>query len=179
MLRPGVGRILPKSPQRGASSAWFLLIAAAAVAFIWFTARQLPPLVGVHFGTASIATGFVPRSRYVLAAISASVLLPFVIVFPISLALRSPNVVINLPNRDYWLTPERRPQTVNFIRSQMMRFGTAMLLFICYVHWLVVEANAKSPPRLATGAFVAGIAVFACFVILWITLHYRRFRRIL
>ena len=163
--------------QRGVSSAWFLLVAAAAVAFICFSSQELPPLVGAHFGTGGIATGFVPRHRYLLAAICAAVLLPVVIVFPISLALRNPNAVINLPHRDYWLTPGRRPDTVRFVRHQMMRFGTAMLIFICYVHWLVVEANEKSPPRLAGSAFVSAVAVFIGFVIVWIAIHYTHFRK--
>ncbi len=163
--------------QRGASSAWFLLLAAAAVAFIWFSGQELPRLVGSHFGRGGIATGFIPRNRYLFATMFASVLLPLVIVFPISLALRNPNARINLPNRDYWLTPERRPETVNFIRTQMMRFGAALLLFICYVHWLVVQANLKSPPRLAGSAFVSAVAVFIGFVIVWIAIHYTRFRK--
>ena len=45
-----------------------------------------------------------------------------------AVALRNPNAVINLPHRDYWLAPERRPATFEFIRRQMMRFGTAMLV---------------------------------------------------
>jgi hypothetical protein len=163
--------------QRGVSSAWFLLLAAAAVAFIWIAGRELPPLVGAHFGTGGIATGFVPRQRYLIVATIGCVLLPLIIVFPISIALRNPQAVINLPNRDYWLAPERRPATVDFIRRQMMRFGTAMLVFVCYVHWLVIQANERSPPRLAGSAFVSAVAIFIGFVIVWIALHYTRFRR--
>ncbi len=163
--------------QRGASSLWFLLIAALAAAFIWETSRQLPPLVGAHFGAGGIATGFVTQRSYVFTAIFACVVLPVVLVLPLSLALNNPNAVINLPNRDYWLAPERRADTVEFIRKQMMRFGTALLIFICYVHWLVVKANAQSPPRLAAAPFVSAIAVFLGFVVVWIAIHFTRFRR--
>lgn len=103
--------------------------------------------------------------------------MPLIIVFPLGIALRNPKAVINLPNRDYWLAPERRPATVEFIRVQLMRFGTAMLVFVCYVHWLVVQANERSPPRLAGSAFVSAVAVFIGFIVIWIALHYRRFRR--
>ncbi len=165
------------SRQRGASPAWFLLLVAAAVAFIWFSGQELPRLVGSHFGRGGIATGFVPRNRYLFGISLASVLLPVLIVFPISLALRNPKAIINLPNRDYWLTPERRPETVNFIRTQMMRFGAALLAFICYVHWLVVQANESSPPRLAGSAFVSAVALFVGFVVVWIAIHYTHFRK--
>jgi hypothetical protein len=163
--------------QRGASTLWFLLVIAVGVGFIWMTSRELPPLVASHFGSSGIANGFIPHKSYLLAVIFACTVLPMVIVFPISIAMNSPNAVINLPNRDYWLAPERRAETVSFVRKQMMRFGTAMLIFICYVHWLVVRANEQSPPRLAAGPFVSAVAVFVGFIIVWIAIHFTRFRR--
>lgn len=139
--------------------------------------QHLPPLVGAHFGHGGIATGFVTRERYLIVASIGCVLLPLIIVFPISIALRNPKAVINLPHREYWLAPERRPATVEFIRQQMMRFGTAMLVFVCYIHWLVVQANERSPPRLAGSAFVSAVAVFIGFIVVWIAIHYTHFRR--
>jgi hypothetical protein len=163
--------------QRGASSAWFLLIAAAAAGFIWVTGERLPPLVASHFGAGGIATGFILHRRYVFAAMFLCVAPALAIVFPVSLALRNPKTVINLPNRDYWLAPERRADTIDFIRTQMMRFGTALLVFFCYVHWLLVKANQQSPPRLAGAAFVSAVAVFIGFMVVWTAIHYTRFRK--
>jgi len=163
--------------QRGASSVWFLLLVAAGAAFVWMTSQQLPPLVASHFGRGGIANGFILHKHYVVFTVLICVVLPLAIVFPISFALNNPKAVINLPNRDYWLTPERRAETVAFIRTQMMRFGTGLLIFLCYVHWLVVKANQQTPPRLGGAAFVSAVAVFFGFVVVWIAIHYTRFRK--
>jgi len=163
--------------QRGASAAWFLLVCAIAVAFIWFTSRQLPALVANHFAQGGIANGFIQHRSYVITMMVACVLLPFVIVFPIVLALSNPNIAIKVPNADYWLAPERRADTVAFLRTQMMRLGTGLLIFICYVHWLLIKANTLSPPRLAAGPFVSAVTVFIGFVIVWAAIHYTRFRK--
>ena len=166
--------------QRGVSSAWILwilIVAACGAGFVWLTSQSLPPLVASHFGSGGIATGFIARRSYVLGVMFVCIVFPLLIVIPISSALDNPRAVINVPNRDYWLTPERRPETVAFVRKQMLRFGIALLVFVCYVHWLVVRANGLTPPRLAAGPFVSALAVFVGFVIVWIALFFNRFRR--
>lgn len=164
--------------QRGASSVWFLLVAAAGAAFIWMTSQALPPLVASHFGSGGTANGFMPHRTYVYAAVVACIVLPLCVILPVSMLLNNPNTTINLPNADYWLSPEQRPATVEYIRKQLLQFGIALLVFICYVHWLVVRANELTPPRLAAGPFVSALAVFVGFVVVWIALFFNRFGRV-
>ena len=52
-----------------------------------------------------------------------------------------------------------------------------MIVFICYVHWLVVQANAAMPQRLDEEQFMVGLGIFALFIIGWIGSFYMRFRR--
>jgi hypothetical protein len=48
---------------------------------------------------------------------------------------------------------------------------------IAGVHWLVLEANGASPPRLATAPFAALLVAFLALVVVWIVALFRRFRR--
>ena len=162
--------------QRGASGALFLIAVAIAATFIWMTGRSLPARVASHFGTSGFANGFLSHKIYVIATLCACILLPVLVVIPINLALQNPNAPLNIPNRDYWLAPERRAASVEFVQAQMTRFGVALLLFIGYAHWLVVQANERSPPRLASVSFVSALAVFLGFVIVWIAIFLNRFR---
>jgi hypothetical protein len=164
--------------QQGASSAWILIAAVAGAGFVWVTSQSLPPLVASHFGSGGIATGFIPHKTYVFAAMCACIAFPLVLVLPMSAALNHPRAVINVPNRDHWLTPERRPETIAYVRKQMVRFGVGLLVFICYVHWLVVRANELTPPRIPAGPFVSALAVFVGFVLLWVALFFARFRNV-
>jgi uncharacterized membrane protein len=164
--------------MRGLSFSVFLLIVAVAAGYVGYSGLHMPTLVASHFGASGIADAFMPRGRYMTLMLCVTILLPMIVALPLAIGLNNPNVKINLPNRDYWLAPERRADTVAYIRQQMMRFGVALLLFICFAHWLVVRANAHMPPTLSLVSFVSGLLVFAAYAIVWIALHYTRFRHV-
>jgi hypothetical protein len=153
----------------------FVLLIAGAAAFILLTSLSLPDVIASHFGSDGRANGFMPRGAYV------GLLLAFVIGLPTLLivssrGLDSPNARINLPNRDYWLAPGRRAETVAYLRAHLKQFSTVLVVFLCYVHWLVVRANAIRPPRLSAPWIGVGLAAFATYAIVWTRLLLRRFR---
>jgi len=145
-----------------------LLLAACGGAFVWITSLGLPDVVASHFGGGGSANGFMSRGTYV------GVMLLFVTGAPALLGalshfgLGSANARINLPNRDYWLAPQRRAETVSYLQRHLMDFGTALIVFLCYVHWLVVRANGLQPARLSTSATNIGLAAFLLFVLVWL-----------
>jgi hypothetical protein len=100
----------------------------------------------------------------------------FVALLPKLVGRRWPHL-LNIPNRDYWLAPERRPGTLAAVESRTTLLAGAMIVFVCYVHWLVVQANAAMPRRLDAAQFIVGLGVFAVFIISWIVAFYARFRR--
>jgi hypothetical protein len=83
--------------------------------------------------------------------------------------------LLNIPNRDHWIAPERRTDTLAAIESRMQLLAAAMIAFICFVHWLVMRANAINPPRLDESLFFVGLGSFAVFIIGWIIAFRRRF----
>jgi hypothetical protein len=54
------------------------------------------------------------------------------VLFPgIGLILRKiPTSMINLPNKDYWLSPERKQETIAVLSRQFLWFGSATLLLL-------------------------------------------------
>jgi hypothetical protein len=163
--------------QRGNS--WPILLGCVALGalFVWLTGLQMPRLIASHFALGGIADGFMLRDRYLRFFLCITIILPIVVALPVTVALRNPNAAINLPNRDYWLAPERRAETFAFVRSQMVRFGVALLIFLCYIHWLVVLANRHAPPVLHNSSFVAAIVVLVVFMTIWTIIYIRRFRK--
>jgi len=118
-----------------------------------------------------------PRNVYIgvtfLLVIGAPVLLVFLTWF----AIKSPGARINLPNRDHWLAPERRSETVSFLRAHILRFAALLVTFLCYAHWLVVRANLSQPIRLAGLWFIGGLVVFSIAVLALAHALLSRFRR--
>lgn len=162
--------------QHGKGSRLFLLFVACAAAFVWVTGLGLPNLVASHFGAAGTANGFMPRALYIGFMLVFVIGLPALLVFGSWFAIGSPSARINLPNRDYWLAPERRPKTITFLRASIMWFGVLLVVFLCYAHWLVVRANESQPVRLAESWFIGGLVVFLIATLNWLKVLFGRFR---
>jgi hypothetical protein len=94
-----------------------------------------------------------------------------------TLVFRSATTRLNIPNRDYWLAAERRADTIMFLTRHNMRFGACLAVFLCYVHWLVVQANLRQPPELSNSAIYAGLALFLLTIVLWTGWLLLAFRR--
>jgi uncharacterized membrane protein len=154
-----------------------LALIVCALLFIWWTGRELPDVVASHFNGAGEANGRMPRGPYLTIMLLITALVPLLMVVIPSRALRAADARINVPNRSYWLAPERRAQTIRFLSRQMVTFASLVILFLCYVQWLVVKANAHTPPAMNQSAFLVGLAVFLGCTFSWVLRVLRRFAR--
>jgi hypothetical protein len=164
----------PTPPENSISA--FLALLVAALVFVYYTGGSMPKVVASHFSAAGAATGFLPRALYLRITLGLVLLPPILLVYLPRRTFRNPKARINLPNRDYWLAPERRAQTVELLAQQCTRFGEMLLAFVCYGHYLVVRANELKPPRLSSVWFLAGVVVFLGFTVLWTARLLARFR---
>ncbi len=171
-------RIIMRTAMLGDSAfRLFVILLVCAFVFVWLTSGLLPDITASHFGASGAANGFMPRESYLRFMLAFVVLLPLFMVLVTGAALRSPKARINLPNREYWLAPERRAETVRYLRLHMVRYGSMLVVFLCYVHWLVVVANAVTPPRMPLAGIIGGLIVFVFVSIGWTILLFLRFRK--
>lgn len=89
---------------------------------------------------------------------------------------RLPVSMFNLPDRDYWLSPERADATRNAIATRLVVFGHLSLLFTCGLTHVSLAANLSSPVRLPP-SFGYGLAAYLVLVVVWVVLLWRRFQR--
>jgi hypothetical protein len=155
----------------------FALYIACGAVFVWLTSMRLPPLVASHFGASGVANGFMTRTGYTVFMAAFVIGLPAFMVFVTWFAVGNARARLNLPNRDYWLAPDRRAGTVAFLRDGILWFGVLLVTFLCYAHALVVLANGVQPPQLANSWFIGGLVAF--FIVLFIAVrkflgHFRR-----
>lgn len=155
--------------------ATLLGLLASVAAFVWWTSRDLPAVVASHFTFSGAADGFMPRGDYVTWTIALVVLVPLL---PAVLpgALLKGGAGLNIPNRDYWLAPERKADTLAFVSGHGLWLAGALTLFLGHVHWLTVTANAQKPPVLSNGGFLAGLFVFLAATAVWLGTLFARFR---
>ncbi|SRR5579883_2391666 len=164
---------MPKSN----SGVFFLVLVAIAAGFVWLTSQGLPVFVASHFGFSGAANGFMPRSVYVPFMLGFIVLLPLSLVGLTNLTFNNPHVRINLPHREYWLAADRRAATIQFLCDHTTRFGSMLVGFLCYVHWLVVRANATVPPALSNEWFAVGLGIYLVSTAVWTGMLFARFQR--
>ena len=156
----------------------FGVLLAGAVVFVFTSMAGLPAVVASHFDGRGVPNGFMPRQAYGLFMAVFTIGIPLFMVFAIGgLPRLFPNWV-NIPNRAYWLAPERRGEAMDFLGRQAFQLGSMMLLFLCGVHWLVLRANARTPPRLAPGPIIIMTAAFFVFMAFWLITMLRRFKKI-
>ena len=130
----------------------FFPVLAATVVFVWWSAGAMPEVVASHFEAGGVANGFMPRRQYVGFMVFVVVLVPSLLFFVGRLASRLPVQFINLPNKQYWLAPERRAATLTSLGNFGVWAAYATLGLLCLVHWFVVRANLQQGDAPGTGA---------------------------
>jgi uncharacterized membrane protein len=161
--------------QRGSARTLFLVVVTCAALFVWITSQALPEVAASHFGGSGAANGFMRRDFYVWFMLLFVVGLPVLLTFAPTISLKKPSAGLRLPNREYWLAPERQSETLEFLRQHMARFGSMVAVFLCYIHWLVVQANTVSPPLLPASWAIAGMVVFVIGCLVWTRVLLGRF----
>ncbi|MEP6609387.1 MAG: hypothetical protein ABJA83_11995 [Burkholderiaceae bacterium] len=156
----------------------FTLLVVAAALFVWLTSASLAPVVASHFGASGTANGFMPRAAYLSLMLPLVVLVPILVAASGQLARFFPASLVNLPNREYWLAPERRASTASQLGRLALFPASVLLLFLCFVHWQVVQANLSPSKQLTPGPFWAGLVLFAVAVGAWLVVLHRRFSRV-
>jgi uncharacterized membrane protein len=102
---------------------------------------QMPRRMASHFAADGRVNGWQSREAFfalMLLVTSTSALVGFVA--PRQIAAKSNNR-INLPHRNYWLSPERRPETMCYISTTMAWFGCGILFVLICGTFLAIQAN--------------------------------------
>ena len=156
---------------------WASTVVIGSITGIALTVDRLPERVASHFAADGMATSYMTRQAYLLFTIGLVVLLPAFVGIVIVVAARHFPRFVNLPNRDYWLAPERREATISFLTAHSAWLAALFATFAFAIHLLLIRANRAVPPRLESGPFLALMLVFSIVVVIWISALARRFRR--
>ncbi len=152
-----------------------ILSVAAAALFVWISGHTLPEVVASHFDASGAANGFMSRGVYLGFMLALVVALPLVVALSGRLASVLPPRLVNLPNKAYWLAPERRAATLKALSQRTGWLAVLLLAFLCFVHWLVVQANASVTKELPQAPFIVGLALLLAGTLGWAVALHRRF----
>jgi uncharacterized membrane protein len=147
---------------------WILFAVALILAayYVLHTSPTLPPLVASHFDAGGNANAFMARDSYEHFMLIMSIGFPLLLVAFLTLVFSYARN-IKVPNRDYWLAPERIAQTRSFLIARAAWFGTMLCLMMCFVHRLELRANMLAPPHLAGTQATAALLGFFLIIAGW------------
>jgi hypothetical protein len=149
------------------------------VALVAITVPQMPDVVASHFGAGGEADGWMNRGSYAAFIVAFGLGIP-AFVMGMSYAIRLlPDWMINLPNRDYWLAPERRAETFAYSTQSSVWMASMVVLLMAGLHCLTVQANSQAAAA-ARLPLVPTFALLGCFLagtLVWCVCMLRRFRR--
>ena len=136
-----------------------LLLGLVAVQIAWYSPR-LPHVIASHFDVAGRPNGWMSREAFV--GVYAGVVLLLTIVF--STILFVPPSLLNLPNKEYWLAPERRAATVTRVAGELTSFANATLVLVLATFELAFRANLPGGTFAAEVMWVV-LGVYLIFIV--------------
>jgi hypothetical protein len=157
--------------------AWIVFAAMLLFAALFFanTVSSLPPLIASHFDGSGNPTAQMSRDFYAKFLYFMGVGLPIAMVALLTFIYSNAGNM-KMPNREYWLAPERIAHTRALLVSHGVWFGCLMSAMVCYVHWLILDAHRVMPPHLSNRLVTGGLFVFFVVAGGWIIALLRHFR---
>lgn len=150
--------------MKGASIAFLLLVALVVLQIAHYYPRVPDPMAS-HFVLDGSPNGWSSRVSF-FAIYLATLLLPAGILFLLAgLLKRMPDRAISLPNREYWLSNDRRDETLGYLQGAIGWCSIGVLLFLILGTQLVIRANLAPGGRLESGKLGWIAALFVVWVV--------------
>ena len=152
--------------------ALLLVLTSGTLAFFIYYGQWFPPTMAVHFNPAGEPDAWMDRIKFIVIGSSLSFMLPAFIVACAGVLPRVlPVSILNLPNKEYWLAPERREATLVRLLFFALWLGCLVQAFMLGLWITIGRANfAGASAHLSGGhAFLAGgFLVSLALYVFWI-----------
>lgn len=146
-------------------------------AYLALSVGQLPQSVATHFDADGNPNQWMSRGTHLqsLAFFGALVPLGELGLFYSMRFFGSKR--INIPNREYWLAPERREATMLFFFNHGIWLACVTVMFMGLLQWSILKANATQPAHLDLFMVLLPTGAFFAFVAGWIAILFVRFKK--
>ena len=163
---PATHGLLHRAPS--ASLVVFLLLYLGMLGFLAVSAPELPDRVATHFDGEGRPNDWMSRPGYLLFVGALPLLFGGLAIGVGCMTRTLPARFFNIPRRDFWLTPERRPALAVFLRARMFWLSCLVTGFFAGLHGLTLHANHLQPPHLSMGGLLGVVLGFLMLLLLWI-----------
>jgi uncharacterized membrane protein len=136
----------------------------------------LPARMASEFDIAGNPTKEMAKSTVMIFNVCMIFLLPAILLTLGRICTKLPRWMLDMPNKDYWLAPERAEQTAESMFRFILWLTNGVVLLLTAIVWLVYQANLGRPEvmRLMIPILLEG---FLPFIAVWTVCYFVRFRK--
>ncbi len=109
-----------------------------------WSGSQLPERIATHFNGRGEPNGWMSRSANQRFMLVFGLAFPLCVVLLCWLARFLPIGLVNIPHRDYWLAPERRKETSDYLICHSLWLACLAAGFVIGIQYAIVQANRQS-----------------------------------
>lgn len=161
--------------MRRIARALFYILFLAAIAQCIHDFPLLPDRIASHFGPSGAPNGWVAKTQFFIMYLGLLLSALFVEFWLHRTIANKPEGKLRLPNKAYWLAPERRAGTLGYFQSFFAWYGCAFLFTIAFAMGLTLRANLSDPIVLPTGPMLRVLSGFVLFNVFAVITMYRHF----
>jgi uncharacterized membrane protein len=138
---------------------YFFLFLVCLLLLVYYY-PQMPQRMAAHFAANGHVNGWQSRESFFLLSLLINAISAVITFFAPWQIASKPSARINLPNREYWLAPERRDATMRYIASTMAWFGCGVLFVLISGTFLALRANLAPDQRFNSEAMLVVMGAF-------------------
>lgn len=154
---------------------FYALLALAALQVMYYY-PQMPEVVASHFDGRGAPNGWSSRNVFFAIYLSMIALLVGIFIFVPRWSEARIRFSLKIPNRDYWLAPDKLEQTRAFFQRQMIIMGVVHLLLVMFTVQLAILANLGQELRLHSSIGWA-LGLYFLLIITWLVHFWRHFSK--
>ena len=138
--------------------AGYVFVLTAACAQAAYFRELLPARVATHFDSAGLPNGWMERDVHLMFSVGLVAFLSALFLLARFSITRLPPSRLNIPNKAYWLAPERRDETVRRVAGQVELIGLVVGAGLLAMLQMVNRVNLAPHPVLPTERFLFWLA---------------------
>jgi uncharacterized membrane protein len=163
--------------KRNLSLAVFLLLCALSVVHSLYYYPLLPDRVASHFDSSGLADGWASKASFVTGSLIATGICALVFLGVSFAMLGIPDRFINLPNKDYWLSPEHSRVTRDSLFNLILWNGSVVIVLMSVIFHQAIRVNLGKAETLEHLMLIMGSAL-AVMIVLSLPLIVRFSRKV-
>ncbi|HPR65054.1 MAG TPA: DUF1648 domain-containing protein [Thermoanaerobaculia bacterium] len=137
---------------------------------------KMPERMATHFDAAGNPNGWSSRPSFFILFWSMNAFMMLIFLLLPKLLKKMPVSLINLPNKDYWFTPERKDRAFNMMEEYMAWLGVGVMGLFIAIFQMTFQANLTPDHKLGSGTWLL-LGLFMTYMTFWVVLFIRAFMR--